>query len=57
MKWQMKEILEKYYSLLKISETVTLMIEKVIQVFLAKAKEVKKKIGKFFGGGDDHDFR
>lgn len=31
--------------------------KKMIQMFLTKAKEMKNKIGKFFGGGDDHDNR
>lgn len=29
----------------------------MIKFFLSKAKEVKRKIGRFFGGGDDHDNR
>ncbi len=29
----------------------------MIKFFLSKAKEMKRKIGKFFGGGDDHDNR
>lgn len=29
----------------------------MIKFFLSKAKEIKGKIGRFFGGGDDHDNR
>ncbi|MBQ7410062.1 MAG: hypothetical protein IJW20_01605 [Clostridia bacterium] len=29
----------------------------MIKFFLGKAKDIKRKIGRFFGGGDDHDNR